>query len=119
MGETALSQYTQEFLKQNFLEAACTTFLISVYLVFIMVIKWGYTLKAKTTKETRVYVMILNDGLKHKEVQIINAFYFENTNKRVRLKADTILEDRKRYKGKREEKPIKEAWLRQSCIWAS
>lgn len=47
--------------------------------------------------------MILNDGLKHKEVQIINAFYFENTNKRVRLRADTSLEDRKSYKGKREE----------------
>lgn len=46
--------------------------------------------------------MILNDGFKHKEVQIINAFYFENTNKRVRLRADTILEDRKSYKGKRE-----------------
>lgn len=102
MGETVLSQYTWEFLKQNFLEAACTTFLIFIYLVFITVIKWGYILKAKTTKETRVYVMILNDGLKHKEVQIINASYFENINKRVHLRADTILEDRKSYNGKKE-----------------
>lgn len=47
--------------------------------------------------------MIPNDGLKHKEVQIINAFYFENTNKRVHLREDTILEDRESYKGKREE----------------
>lgn len=56
--------------------------------------------------------MILNDGLKHKEVQIINAFYSENTNKRVHLREDTILKDRESYKSKRG--PIKEAWLRKA-----
>lgn len=52
--------------------------------------------------------MILKDGLKHKKVQIIKAFYFENTNKSV-LEGRYNFGGQKRLQGQKRRGPIKEA----------